>query len=282
MRLSMWSSYLFDLNPEEMVKTFSQRGWSYSELSEEHALMLLERGKTERVGAEFRTFAEGEGFSFPQGHLWMGVDIAAQEETDRRFAIDNIKIWCDLFNAIGITASVLHPGGHRSVDVNVDPVAIREWQVAGLNEIAAHTKGTPLTVCLENVRQPNAKKADDLLRLVEDVTNDSFGICLDTGHHNILSADKDCAKFIHKTGDKLKALHIADNLGRNDDHILPYGKGTVDWEKTMLALKEAGCEALFNFEVSGENKCPMGIRLIKLDYALQLAKVMAKYSLPLL
>ena len=42
----------------------------------------------------------------------------------------------------------------------------------------------------------------------------------------------------------------------------------------MVALREVGYAGLFNFEVPGENRCPMEVRLAKLDYALALAQFM--------
>jgi sugar phosphate isomerase/epimerase len=270
----MWSSYFIDLSPEEMVKTFAQRGWKYSELSDEHAAKLLERGKAEVVGKEFRKFAEEEGFSFPQGHLWLEVDIAAPDKADRENAIDKLKEWCDFFNVLGIKSGVLHPGGLQSENIGNSLDMIRTWQIEALSELASYIEKSPLVICLENICHPNAKDAEGLLGLIGDVDSDSLGICLDTGHYNIHHDRKDCANFINAVGNKLKALHIADNLGENDDHMLPYGKGRIDWKSTMVALKNIDYDALFNFEVPGESKCPMNIRLAKLDYALKLAELM--------
>lgn len=100
----------------------------------------------------------------------------------------------------------------------------------------------------------------------------NMGICLDTGHLNIAKGNPE--DFITDTGKLLKALHIADNLGENDDHMLPFGRGTVDWKSVMRALGKISYGGLFNFEVPGERKCPIEIRIAKLDYALALANSM--------
>jgi sugar phosphate isomerase/epimerase len=42
-RISVWSWYLGGLSPEEMVETFVEHGWQYSELSSEHGHNLLDR-----------------------------------------------------------------------------------------------------------------------------------------------------------------------------------------------------------------------------------------------
>ena len=44
MHLAMWTSYLYDLQPEEMLARFSEKGWTHLELSDEHGNALLDRG----------------------------------------------------------------------------------------------------------------------------------------------------------------------------------------------------------------------------------------------
>lgn len=49
MKLSAWSSYFIDLTPERMVEEFEKHGYRYCELSDEHALQLMERGNVSEV-----------------------------------------------------------------------------------------------------------------------------------------------------------------------------------------------------------------------------------------
>lgn len=260
MKTSMWSSYFIDLSPEEMVTAFSGKGWFYSELSDEHAAALLERGNPENIGEKFRIFAEEHGVHFLQGHLWLRVDIAA---INQRVVLDQLKSWLDLFHAIGIRNAVLHPGGAEMRMEGREPDKIMEAQVGGLRELAEHIKGTEMTLCLENLIK-SASECEDLLRLIEAAACSNIGICLDTGHLNLCSGDQ--SGFIRKAGSYLKALHIADNEGKTDQHLMPFGRGTVQWKEVMSALKEINYSQLFNFEIPGESRCPLEVRLAKLDY----------------
>ena len=79
-----------------------------------------------------------------------------------------------------------------------------------------------------------------------------FGICLDTGHLNL--KDKDQRNFILKAGKRLKALHIADNQGETDQHMMPYGRGNIDFDEVIRALREVDYEGLFNLEIPCENR----------------------------
>ena len=93
----------------------------------------------------------------------------------------------------------------------------------------------------------------------------NLGICLDTGHLN-LSEAPDQTAFIRQAGKHIKALHIADNDGTSDQHILPFARGTVDITAVIRELKAIDYDGLYNMEIPGESRCPMEIRSIKLGY----------------
>jgi sugar phosphate isomerase/epimerase len=109
MQLSLYSSYFHDYSPEEMVKLFASKGWTRAELSNEHSAMLLQRGRPDQIGRQFKRFAQDRGMLFLQGHLWLTCDIAGP---DRNQVVDQLKTWLDLYQAIGIRAAVLHPAGY--------------------------------------------------------------------------------------------------------------------------------------------------------------------------
>jgi sugar phosphate isomerase/epimerase len=270
MKPSVWSSYFIDLSPEEMIKAFSAKGWFYSELSDEHAAVLLERGKPEIVGKRFKNFADENNFSFPQGHLWLRCDIEAPNQTE---VVDKLKEWLELFHTVGIQNAVLHPGGTKVTTVGDEAERALEVRVRALRELSNFIKGTDMTICLENIFS-TVPECDGLLEIIEAAACSNIGICLDTGHLNLCSGDQ--AGFIRKAGKYLKALHIADNEGVTDQHLMPFGRGTVIWGETIAALKENKYEGLFNFEIPGENRCPLPMRLAKLDYLKEITEIMLK------
>ena len=84
----------------------------------------------------------------------------------------------------------------------------------------------------------------------------------------------DMGAFIRAAGSRLKALHIADNDTSGDQHLLPFGCGTVDWQDVMRGLREVGYSGLFNFEVPGERRAPLAVRREKLRYARALSDIL--------
>ena len=275
MRTSVWSSYLFELKPEKMVDVFLEHGLDCSELSHEHGLMILERGKAENVGKKFKNFCDLRGFSFPQGHFDLEANLSETDRKKRIKLLDNLKRWCDLFNAIGIKAGVIHacsfPEG-KAVKLKRSEYG-RAAEM--LDELLCYSKGMSFTICLENLTV-NFNNMDELSALIETVENGKkLGICLDTGHLTMTGGS--FSEFLRKAGRRLKALHITDCMGADFDHILPFAGGRADWKKLMAELKKLRYNGLFNFEIPRETRCPIEIRHKKLDYIIALADEMEKF-----
>lgn len=268
MQLSLWSSYLMELSPEDMVNTFVKHGYRYTEFSDEHGFELLKRGNAEQVGRALCNYAANQGFAFPQGHLWLQADIVEPEKNSRMQVLDELKRWLELFGALNIKAGVLHPGGAKARAAGWSEEKIFDTRSESLKILTDFQQDRPTVITIENC----GEDVDALLNITNAVTSDKLAICLDTGHLNLINGDQ--KEFISRCGTKLQALHIADNLGVNDDHILPYSAGTVDWQGVMSALKAIGYDKLFNFEVPGERNCPLEFRVEKLDYILKLADFM--------
>ncbi len=260
-----WSSFFYEFTPEEAIDLFASRQWAELELSDEHGRALLNRGLPATVGANFKTYAADRGISFPQGHLWLNCDITAPNHEE---IVTQLKLWLDLFLALDIKAAVIHPGGKAMRDAGASESAVFEQQVKTLGSLVTHVRGTKLSLCLENCKCG----IEELLPLVEAVGTDHLGICLDTGHLNRIKADQ--GEFIRRAGTLLRALHINDNNGVDDQHLFPYGSGKVKWEDVVSALKEIQYPHALNLEVGGERHCPHPLRLAKLDYAKRLLEVM--------
>lgn len=287
MQPSMWSGYLIEWLPRNMVCEFARHGWKTLELSDEHAHDLLKEGDPLRVGEQFRKFAADHGLSFPQGHFYLctkgaraddvngrrKADIAPAAETEFETAMAEMRRWVDLFNALGVTAGVLHAGGDDLQAAGWSEERIFERRVKAVRKIAEYARGGPTLICLENLCPGSGLiEAAELGRIIDAVGTDNMALCIDTGHANMSGVDP--AAFIRQAGSRIQATHIADNLGTNDDHLLPYGRGTVKWTEVMQALRGIKYGGLFNFEVPGEERCPEPVRLAKLDYARELAKWM--------
>lgn len=119
-------------------------------------------------------------------------------------------------------------------------------------------KNTNVTVCLENLFARNDKisyaagacsnpyEAAELIdKLNLEAGKECFGLCLDTGHLNLLRID--CRAYIPVLGNRIKALHIHDNDGITDQHKAPY-TGDFNFRSFCEELKKINYDGDLSFE----------------------------------
>ena len=265
MKLSIWSSYYMELKIEDAIKRFVNNGIYCTELSDEHGFELLSRNDDVLETAKnFANFLKEYNFEISQGHLWLKIKICADDT-----ALEKLFRWIDMYEEIGIKNMVLHCDNLSETNLSREEKI--EKNIEKLQILAEYIKNKEITVCLENLRPHSPEEtelvdrsADDLLYIIERIGSSKFGICLDTGHLNL--TDKNQREFILKAGDKLKALHIADNDGNTDQHLMPFNRGTVDFPEIIKALKEIKYNGIFNLEIPGEKSIPLELRDAKIEY----------------
>lgn len=267
--ISVSSDYFNILSPEETVDAFCEAGYHCMELGIGHGKKLLARqGSPEKIGADFAAYAADKGFAMPQGHIELELDICDPKD------VDALKIWLDLFCAAGVKAAVLHATGalEESYERQL------ELRSATLRKLNDYLSDTDMTICLENLfNKPMVRSVDGINELIEaSGGGEHLGICLDIGHlHRTRShglTEQTSTEFIRKAGSRLKALHIHDNHGVTDDHLLPFTHKGLDWKEFMRALAENGYEGLFNLEIHTETYgVPLAVRSMKLAYVRELS-----------
>lgn len=263
-KLSVWSSYYVELEIEDAVEELIKNGIYCSELSDEHGLQLLQRSENVKAtGRKFADFLAQHSFEMSQGHLWLHVKICSDDK-----AVETLYKWIDLYEAIGVKNMVLHCDGLVGSGYTKQERVSRN--VERLKLLAEYIKGKDVTICLENLRMNTeedpeiSNSIEDILNIIEQVGSNQFGICLDTGHLNLTY--KDQRHFILNAGKRLKALHIADNRGQTDEHLMPFNKGVVDFAEVVEALREIDYHGLFNLEIPGERHLPLPLLGAKLSY----------------
>ena len=200
-----------------------------------------------------------------QGHLPIGFRMVSNREN-----LPILLRHIDLYYACGVKNMVLHCE-RKPTNSNVDITNMFNLNVEALKIIADYIKGRDICICLENLYANteyfSCDFADDLIKIIDAVGSDQFGICLDTGHLHISGGNQ--GDFIRRAGHLLRAIHIADNRGEQDEHLMPYNRGTVDFTDVARALAEIGYDGLFNLEIPGESNVPCPMRLAKVAYIIQ-------------
>jgi sugar phosphate isomerase/epimerase len=271
-----------------MVCLFAQHGWEQLEISECHAHDLLAQGQPASAGRAFRAYAADHGLSFAQGHLpvvWYAAadrsqgetgyfDIAPLDDEEQIRAMGAIQQWFELFAVLGIRYAVLHMGGSTLKEAGWPDRAVFDRRTRSLSEAARYAAQVGITVCLENLCYPNCgvETLEEIVALIRGADADNLAICLDTGH--AVMAGQDCEEFLLEGGDLIRALHLHDNIGTSDYHVLPYEQETIPWDRILGSLGKIGYDGVLNFEIPGRSWRPMPVREARLDYARVLAEYM--------
>lgn len=123
-----------------------------------------------------------------------------------------------------------------------------------------------VTICLENLLAMNGDEivggvcsdAEQAVYLIDTLNEKAgekvFGFCFDVGHAN--ASGIDMRSFLNTLGERLTALHIHDNNGKSDAHLIPYTQirdqwGVelgVDWESFIGGLQDIQYKGCLMFE----------------------------------
>ena len=128
-----------------------------------------------------------------------------------------------------------------------------------------------VTVCFENMpmKSVTMSTTEKSLEFIHMVGSNNIKLCLDTGHEAVFGLSP--ADAARRAGKELKVLHVHDNNRASDMHKAPF-MGTVPWKNVMIALKQAGYEGEFNFELQPEKVPSDAARELYEQYSVEIGK----------
>ena len=210
--------------------------------------MLPEDEFIEEVKAQ-RAKIEACGLKVHQAHApWVWNEPRDRTPEEREMWFLAMKKALKGVNALGADLMVVHAlcPYNDSAENSDEVVSLNEQFIANVADFAAEYG---ITVCLENLpfKQHPVSSVEAVCGIVDKLNRDNLKICLDTGHAAIF--DPDVAAAVRYIGDRLATLHIHDNMGNSDSHLVP-GDGIIDWEAFAKALKDIGYNGVISLETS--------------------------------
>lgn len=119
----------------------------------------------------------------------------------------------------------------------------------------------------------NSWRLDYIDYLFENISSPFLKICYDSGHDHSFTHDKFNFK---KYNGKIIAVHLHDNDGTEDGHLLPFD-GNIDWKKVVKKIKSAGYKGTVTLEPSLRETTYKGVPLEKfIELALERGTRLAK------
>lgn len=172
-------------------------------------------------------------------HIWNNL---AQADAGR--AGDELLAWLGFCERTGVRDLVVHGG---SCEDRVSGI-VRTRRV--LESVLSAFERRHVTVNLENHYAYDYRGSRELFsepwEFLEVLTIDSpsLRVCLDTGHAHM---NGNTAERVGSLAPWLRYVHLADNLGVDDDH-LAYGQGSVKWDEVFERLRGVSFDGVFCVE----------------------------------
>lgn len=186
-----------------------------------------------------------------------GVDISQLEEYDRVRSVREVQKTVIVAHRFGAGLVIVHPGGKCTT------ISERESRftqcVKSLTEILDFCGQWNVKLAIENTIPGRlGDRWEEIQQILDAISSEDIGICLDTGHYllNERRADKkefDFNKMPFNWQKKLFHIHIHDNDGEKDLHLLP-GEGRFPWSLFISFLKEMNYHHMLILELKDQNQ----------------------------
>ena len=266
-------------NYEEGITLMCKHGYTamdYTGLCPiESPLFTMSESEFKTYLLKLRKVAEDNGIKIAQLHgLWYAPDeTKEQREKSLKYFIKDIKG----AEILGCKNVVIHPFLPYVSGEKIETDKIRDVNFELFGTLLPVAIDCGVTVCAEN--QPftafEMSTVASVKALVREINSPNLKVCLDTGHANLFHDD--IAADVRLLGDDLACLHVHDNKGNWDQHLIPY-QGNIEWDGFLSALKEIGYEGTFSLETYISLSMPEPAREnMRVNLAL-LAKTMAAKS----
>ena len=164
---------------------------------------------------------------------------------------------------LGAKYMVIHPIMPNGIEERDDKEKSKdtvEKNISFMADLASYAEETGVVVCLENMPFPKFTIASpkEIADIVYAVNSESFKMCLDTGH-SVIFKEWQPSVAIEKYSDIIKTLHVHDNRGREDEHLLPLANGIINWKDFSDALKKNDFDGVLSLECAPGKKLPSDV-----------------------
>lgn len=247
--------YLGEAEGAKRAKKHGFDGFDYQYfLNTEKEYFKLNAKEFEKKTLEYKNIYESEGITVHQTHgPWRyPPKELTPEDRNERFEAMSKAIYGTA--VLGSKNFIIHPIMPYGANSSENPEGMIAMNIEFFGRLCDVAEKYGITVCYENMPFPNLPIASvkQILDIVTQINRNSFKVCLDTGHCAVLGDDAgDAVRMIGK--DRLYALHVHDNDGKQDYHWLPH-TGVINWDSFKNALNDINYDGILSLETSIKRK----------------------------
>lgn len=249
---------------DEIYNKIKEHGFDavdFSMADSNSLLYTMDPAIVERTILHHKALAQEAGIEFSQVHGTWRYPPRDESEKDREERMEKMEKSIHLTNLLGCKYWVVHP----LIPYGIDDLEKRNFKRTYAINYDFFKKLLPIahendvTICLENMpwQKFSLSKPENIVKLIKDIKDDNFKMCLDTGHLNIFS-DLNIEKELKRCEKYLKVIHVHDSIGKIDAHLMPF-EGRFDFMTFAHCLKKIDFDGVFSFETSPSSKLPTQI-----------------------
>lgn len=228
---------------ERKLQLFAEFGFKYIDWSDDWNTAIVYSKETME---SHRRSLESSGLRCIGVHGAASSSISIEAEDEQVFSkyVELLRNRLEFCSVVGGNVLVVHPP-------NIDGDGTRarrklERSLRAFENVKSLCGDLGIVLAVENCHPSDAQS---LKYYFATYPPEFVGFCFDSGHAHVNGNFDSLLGF----RDRLRALHLHDNGGKEDDHQPPFF-GTIDWGRTMRWIESTGYSKPINFEIVHKSK----------------------------
>ena len=249
MKLASRTGDFLTIPPEEhleRVRHVAKAGFKYVDMSFYHidktySPLMLDNFKD--YVEQLNILAKELGIKYVQAHL-PNCNPLDEENFDEYLKCTKRII--EVCGMLGIENAVIHVGWKE----HITKEEFFEMNYHAIKPLFPVMEKSKVNLLIENSSRANMGdkyylfSGAEIKEFIKYVNHPLVHACWDVGHANIEGAQYE---NITALGDDLRALHVHDNNGKSDEHVVLF-RGTLNIDEVITALIDIGYKGYFTFE----------------------------------
>jgi len=230
-------NYRYDSDYQERIHLLERTGFTgvflYSQYAPERYIDLLHRSSLtiESLHLSYKKMSGGKSTDARY------VNVLWEDTEDSASYVDALIGEVEFAHSHNIRTVVMHITGGDS------PPMANSHGIVNIERVLNACVSHGITLCLENLR-----RLDYLDYVFAHLRSDNLMFCFDSGHAHCMT--KNIATFPWDAyGGKLTYLHLNDNDGQKDQHLIPFHGSIDDWEGVMRQISRQNPDIGLTLEV---------------------------------
>lgn len=215
--------------------------------------------KFEKMILQEKTLANEAGIEITQVHgpcfPHTNRELESEEQAERFLKLERSIRATVLLECSNWVVHPLMPYGIADLETGDEK---KTWAInmEFMKKLLVPAREYNVTICLENMPYTGFSLGapEAVYRFVAEMDDEHFKMCLDTGHANVFP-EGNPAEVLRKYAEVIRVLHVHDNDGKMDQHLIPYF-GNINWKEFYQVLQEVQFQGDFSLETEPSRWLP--------------------------